>query len=131
MNKQETLLKACKDYTFLKKINTGFNFSPNAKKKLSFLSNQHEVNNFILHSLLLDLGITNVSSFNSKEIIDEIKKFRLDERNNDFQQFSFKLPVEIIDKLKTFRFKKKIPLLNEAHYIAFFSGLESFNKLKS
>lgn len=136
MNEEDLIITACKKYLHLPKINTAFNFSYYGKKQLSILAKitsieNFAVKNFMLHSFLLDSGMKKASSFGKRKIISEISKFRVDEENNDFKQFSFKLPAEVFKRLKDFQIDKKIPLQNEAHYIAFFVGLEEFNKIKS
>lgn len=136
MTYQDPVLSACKKYGYLDKTNTAFNFSCEGKHTLNILSKKistqnFAVKNFVLHSYLLDLGIKKASEFGKRKIIEEISKFRVDKSKNDFKEYSFKLPTEVFQRLKNFQVDKKIPLQNEAHYIAFFVGLEEFNKIKS
>tara|TARA_R100000742_G_C4201274_1_gene30311 strand:+ start:19 stop:429 length:411 start_codon:yes stop_codon:yes gene_type:complete len=136
MTYQNLILKACKEYSYLNKKNTAFNFSCEGKRTLNLLAKTHStenfaIKNFALHSFLLDLGIKKTMQFGKRRIIEEISKFRVDKSNNDFKEYSFKLPTEVFQRLKNFQVDKKIPLQNEAHYIAFFVGLEEFNKIKS
>lgn len=136
MTYHNPILKACKEYSYLDKTNTAFNFSCEGKRTLNLLAKIHStenfaIKNFALHSFFLDLGIKKASEFGKRKIIEEISKFRVDKSKNDFKEYSFKLPTEVFQRLKNFQVDKKIPLQNEAHYIAFFVGLEEFNKIKS